>query len=269
MITTRNYITCADDPTGMDVLTEQPHQTRAAPDSERVGSAECQLADHQAAAPETPLSGRQNVSVLSGPRLELLALNSQLAEASAALARCNQPVGRLQQLIADADRAEQDLGARRCRYESELADWIAAGCRADRPPVPPELVAAERELGQLQVDARAARGAMGDHTAVAAEAARHVAELGTRRNQAHILAAIQACREFTAAHFTPALQTYRQSENTLRNIEDALSASGAHGAAAEIRRLIDTAKSVAPPKADIAAGQKFLSTLMADPGARL
>jgi hypothetical protein len=40
---------------------------------------------------------------LRGPRAELLALNHQIAEASEALARCNQPVARLQQLISDCD----------------------------------------------------------------------------------------------------------------------------------------------------------------------
>jgi hypothetical protein len=103
-------------------------------------------------APEAAVSG----SALTGARGELLALNHQVGEASAALAKCNAPVERLRQLIADAERAEQDLGARRCRYEAELGDWIAAGCRSDRPPLPPELVAAERELGQLQSD-RAAK----------------------------------------------------------------------------------------------------------------
>jgi hypothetical protein len=107
-------------------------------------------------------------TVLTGARAELVLLNRQIEEASAALKHCAEPVKRLRGLLNDLSRAEQDLITRRARYDAIVGEWIATGCRGDRPPVPPELVAAERELAAATADARAAKTALPAHEAVEA-----------------------------------------------------------------------------------------------------
>src|SRR6516225_176221 len=97
---------------------------------------------------------------LSAARQELAVLNAQLEAASQALAAANEPVARLYGLIGDVQRAEQDLIARRNRHDGEIGQWIASGCRGERPFADPDLVAAERTLGEAAENARAARSAL-------------------------------------------------------------------------------------------------------------
>lgn len=261
MITVENYVTGnAGGPTG---------QTGHAPDRETAGRTEALLADDQAAAPEHAPEVAASGSALHHARLELLTLNDQLEQANGALARANEPCARLRLLADDLTRAEQKVVSQRSRYDETVGRWIASGCKGDRPECPPSLIASERELAEKAVDARAAKSALPDHEAVAALAAQHVRDLGVRRSKAHILAAVDAAREYCAAHFRLAFSHYRASENRLRNLEDALALGGHHGGADQIRQMIAVVKSAPDPQADIPAGQNFLRALLADPSAEL
>jgi hypothetical protein len=88
-------------------------------------------------------------AVLTGARQQLQTLNAQLANARDALHRCAEPVRRLRHLLDDLALAEQDLNSQRSRYDATVGEWIASGCRSDRPPVPANLRATLFGIGCL------------------------------------------------------------------------------------------------------------------------
>ena len=96
-----------------------------------------------------------------------------------------------------------------------------------------------------------------------------VNQLAAARDRAQVLAAIEAAKTFCADHLVPAIAAFRFAEHTLRNLEDALMAADRHGAAEQIREIVNAAKSAPPPKADVAAGARFLAELLRDPSAEL
>jgi hypothetical protein len=80
--------------------------------------------------------------------------------------------------------AERELETRQRRHLSEIGEWLAGGANpALRPVEPPDLLGAEQHLTRCRRDAAAARNVIGDHAAVAAEAAKFANELKTRRGE--------------------------------------------------------------------------------------
>jgi hypothetical protein len=211
-----------------------------------------------------------SVAPLRGARGELSRLNSLVEAASAELARCNEPVARLNALIGDVQRAEQDLVARRNRYDSEIGHWISSGCRGERPVADPDLVAAERTLGEAAENARAARNALPQRDAEAQAAAARVNQIARKRAEVLLLAALECVTRYAGEVFAPLCRQYIQAEYRMRCVEDALALQGNHGAADQVRQIIAATKwSVSPPADNPAAGQGFISALQRDPTTRL
>jgi len=107
------------------------------------------------------------------------------------------------------------------------------------------------------------------HEAVQSEAAALARDLTAQRDRSQVLATTEAAKAFCADHLVPAIAAFRFAEHTLRNLEDALMAAGRHGAAEQIREIVNAAKSAAPPKPDVAAGARFLAELLRHPMAEL
>jgi hypothetical protein len=76
------------------------------------------------------------------------------------------------------------------RFDGHVGEWIASGCKGERPEVTSSLVAAERELAEKAADARAAKAALPAHEAVQSEAAALVRIVSAERDRAQVLAAI-------------------------------------------------------------------------------
>ena len=260
---------CDPDP-ALDGITDAPPQTPAAPDSERVRHAEQLLADDEAgAANDAPAAAHSAPSAtgLHSARAELAQLNRQLANASAALRRAQEPVTRLRQLIADGGDAETELETRQRRHLGELGDWLAGGGNPDLRPTPsPELLAAEQHYLRCQRDAEAARRVIGDHESEVAKASRLVTALTGERDRALRAAALEIAAQFVDGQLVPAIRAVRLLEKCCWDLADSFTQAGDSQTGARVGEVIRDGKSRAPvPAAEPHRGRAFLDALLQSP----
>ena len=181
-----------------------------------------------------------------------------------------EPAQRLRGQVAELDRAEQEVVTRRARYDGVVGEWIAGGCRGDRPDVPPELIAAERELAEKAPDARAARHALPAAEATSQAAAERVRDVAKRRDEAFKGALIEALAGFIATHFVPQITEARAAESMLLNFIEHHQSAGDFQTAGRIREMLQAAlASTAWPAVNAGSARSFMAELGRDPSAAL
>jgi gamma-glutamyl:cysteine ligase YbdK (ATP-grasp superfamily) len=99
-------------------------------------------------------------TTLSPGRPELAAATAGLAEAEAALAEANARHGRLSVPAAALAEAKTELAALTRALDAERLAWIDAGCRGERPALPPGISELEGRVAELARDVGAAEGGL-------------------------------------------------------------------------------------------------------------
>jgi hypothetical protein len=220
-------------------------------------------------SPAGPENGHSRTP-FSPARQELARAQAALEHANAALRRCQEPIARLEAVIADVGNAERELEKRHHRYHAVLGEWYAGGAITPRPGPDPELLAAERQLVAAQADAVAVRSVIADHSAVAQKASEAVRVAVARRDAAFRTAVVDALQQYINEHLIPAYQRAQTAELPVVALEQHFTASGDTASAAQIREIAQRARaSCTPPDVDATAGAAFIAALHRDAAAEL
>ena len=211
-----------------------------------------------------------NAPTLKGERLDLLRANAAVTAANEDARVASEPVSRLRALADGLSRAEQDLISRRSRYDGVVGEWISTGCRGDRPAVPPELVASERELAEKAADARAARSALPAAEVAAQAAAEHRNTLVQRQVAAHKAVVLQVVEEFVESQFLSALRVFRGCEARVAAVEQHFREIGDFTTAGQVREIAAKACKLVPDMGgDARAGTMIVARLRDNPSGNL
>ena len=247
-----------------------PPQTPAAPGSEHVERAEALLTEAEATPANIAPQSAQNASTLPGARAELQTVTRQLDQASADLAVAQQPISRLQRIVADADLSQRDLDAAQSAERDILAAWLASDMQGPRPQPSRALIEAERRVVEAARDAAAARSALPDHQAAAQRAAEHANAISRHRSEVHKAAIIEAVSEFVSGPFTDALRVFRGCECRVAAIEAHFQQTGDFTMVEQIRAIAAKAcKAVPDMGGDARAGAMIVARLLANPAGNL
>ncbi len=213
------------------------------------------------------------------------ALARAIEALDAALRRRDQalrPIRGLDRVAAAAKAAtlgalRDEVARLRKAFDAEVAGWVAAGAKGERPVPPAELIAAERRLGEIGVAgaeaenqlAIAREGYVGAaERAKAAEAARNLA-LGP--------AAVEAA-EAVLDEMRTSVASVMRRDALLRSLVSALRDEGhrdpQHGhaalaAAEKIERAVGALRRTPASTQTMPHGRVFLSALRSDPRAEL
>ncbi len=222
------------------------------------------LDDDRAVATLPALSGAQNA------RAELATLNRQLELANEDVAVAQQPISRLQRIIADADLSQSDLELARSRERDVLAAWISSDMQGPRPQPGKPLLECERRVVETAQDAAAARPMMADREAAVQRASAHRNTLVQRQVELRKAAILEAVSEFIAGPYADALWSFRACEDQVAAIESHYRTAGDFQTAEQIRALAQKQHRQLPPSGggNARAGGQIVQRLLENPAGK-
>jgi hypothetical protein len=213
--------------------------------------------------------------LLAPARLALQVAIRRLKAAQAAFAAADQPVQRLNAVVARAQQAETALAEVRAKSGQQklIADWIETGCVGERPVADHAEQAAKAAAANLQIEAAAAAERLPAAIERRRDPAAAMAAASGHHREMIAEAAVQAAREVVDGELVPAIEAVLWIEARLEGLRNALVSDttlpNRGSCAGRIQNLIADGKREPSARRDDEAGRDFLNRLGADPAARL
>jgi hypothetical protein len=215
----------------------------------------------------------------SPARAELGRAIAELAEAVRAHARVQEPVDRLNAIIAAVAAAETELATYRASDDAAVAEFIAEGHAATgrpRPAVSEATLRAEKTLSALITDGRAARAALPARQEAFVRAGELVKALQAMRDSARFRVAAEAAIAYAETELRKLAQAAMDAEATVEGVLVELRqvgiVTGDREALSAVERIIAARAAVRggiTAEGDVGRARRLLARLATDADAQL
>jgi hypothetical protein len=200
----------------------------------------------------------------SPSRARLAEFNRRVERLEAELDMKRRPQQRLQLIISTEELARADYERHSLRHAADLEEWIATGCRGDRPEPSPELKASEREFGLAAENAKAASTVLSAANQDIAAKSQELDHLKAARNMAHTEALIEAIEQYRDGVLVPSIASNYAAKKTIRDLIDWFTSRGDRPMVNRINGVLDSV-TVPAPVSEPSKGREFVARLLIDP----